>query len=69
VVKRVEARNFIETLASDGARDKTSCRWLRQQGWREGSSATNERTSAYSRYWFQGIDRAIERIYFKGNEQ
>jgi len=77
VVKRVSPRAFVEQLQADGSpaclqdSEIVQCKWLAQQGWYSyrdtlgaGPEADNRAAQDYGKYWLQGFDRAIQRIFF-----
>jgi hypothetical protein len=73
LAKRVASREFIEILQRDGGASCESqnssarCKWLEQQGWYKYKiQHANENVDElmYSKFWFQGFDHAIKRMFF-----
>lgn len=69
--KRVEPRNFIKIVRADGADgcategNQAPCKWLNQQGWYKYSQLREDTAHEYyGKFWFQGFDQAISRIFF-----
>ena len=73
LVKRVGAREFIETMQTDYGDacrtydEKNPCKWHVQQGLYERARrypSADFGELEYSRFWFQGFDQAVKRVYF-----
>lgn len=77
LVKRVPSRTFIETMQTDGGmgcqsdQEKPRCKWLVQQDWYTYEKRYPDGSAGelfHSKFWFQGFDQAIKRIFFKQGE-